>query len=140
MSETEIKNYIDEMKNKRSERKRPTRKLCRECDEIKEIKHFYKGGRDSRSYQSRCIPCHKAYTERRRQMHLRFEDDARKKLGKPSRKEEVKSRRNGFKKLSKEDQDYVLKYFGTVPLTRIARHLNLNVHTMHGWKRKGLIC
>jgi len=125
---------------KRKQRKKPTRKLCRGCDEIKEIKHFYKGGRGANSFQSRCIICHKNYTEERRQKFLKLEDEERKTQGRPSRKEELKEKRNGFKKLPKESQEYILKYFGAVPLTRIARHLNLNISTLHGWKRRGLIC
>ena len=120
-----------------SDQKNERKKYCKGCKVIKPITDYYRGG--TNSYQSRCKPCHKKYTNDRRLDHIRFVDECRVKLGLPSRAEIKKNKRNKFKQLPEDKKEYVKTYLGTMPLAKIARHIGINTYTMHSWKRRGYI-
>ena len=94
------------------------RKYCKQCDTIKPIDGFYRAGK---SYQTRCKPCHNTYRQALR-------------LAKPK-----PPRLNGFQKLPQETRDEIMKYYNTMPLTTLAKRVNVNRNTMATWKRKGYL-
>jgi len=97
-------------------------KCCKRCLEIKPITHFYKAGK---SYQSRCKPCHNIFRKENRQKY---------KLNHPL---QTKQRGNGFKELPEETRAEILKYLGTMPLTKLAIKFDLNCNTLRSWKQRG---
>ena len=95
-------------------------KFCKQCEEVKPIKAFYKAGK---SYQTRCIPCHNT--------HRKMERDKKAAL------EPKKVIRNAFQKLPQEKQDELLKYLNTMPMTKLAKRMDMNYNTLSTWKRRG---
>ena len=93
-------------------------KYCKDCETIKPMTDYYRAGK---SWQVRCKPCHNKYREGIRQ------------------KKPIIARVNPFHKLPKETQDEVLLYYGTMPLTTLAKRVNINVQRMYGWRKRGLL-
>ena len=95
-------------------------KYCKGCDKIKPITEYYKAGK---SFQSRCKPCHIIHRRELRQ-------------AKPKPKKEAI---NPFQKLPDEQKQEILKYLGTMPLTKLSKRVGINRNTMATWKSKGYL-
>ena len=103
-------------------------KWCKQCNTIKPITEYYRGG--ANSYQSRCKPCHNKHSlKNQRARRLKY----------PKPKKERKKRMNGFQKLPKEKQEEIFKYYGTMPNRKLARRMGVNIHTFATWSRRGFI-
>ena len=95
-------------------------KYCKDCDLIKPLTDFYKAGP---SYQSRCKPCHIAHRKVNRRLQI---------AKRPPKK-------NAFESLPQEKQDGILKYWGTMPKSTLARKFDIKPAVFYGWIRRGYL-
>jgi hypothetical protein len=98
------------------------KKFCKNCEEVKSIKKICKAGT---SYRPRCIICHN--------IHRKMLRDKKAALM------PKKVITNKFQKLPQEKQDEMMKYINTMPMTKLAKMMNMNHNTLSTWKRRGYL-
>jgi hypothetical protein len=86
----------------------------------------YKAGK---SYQSYCKPCHNARRNLYPQSERKTKQIRPKKEKKPT----------GFKALPMDTQNEILKYVGTMPMSKLAKMFDINPHTLRTWKKRGTL-
>jgi hypothetical protein len=105
----------------------PKLKYCKSCDKLLKVSTFYKAGK---YYQSKCIPCHNARRTENYKLQRLINKEV--KIDKPRKKI-----LNIFQKMPDEKQDELLKYLGTMPLTHLARRMEINPYTLRTLKNRG---
>ena len=109
-------------------------KTCNMCLLVLPIDDFYKAGE---YYQAKCKPCYNAHC-----MALaaeRFKTQPRPVYPVKPRVYVPKERVTPFQRLAPEIRESILKYIGTMPVSKVARMHNMKPQTLRIWRQKKII-